>query len=382
MKTVQDTTWLYPDGVVHAKYDYCSFIGENGVFGMAGHGVGLWIVQPSREYVNGGPLRQELTVHGGPDARGGPQQNIMQWVIQGGHFGGASVVMKADQEWSRFYGPVFFYVNQGGSTASLWADAQSRSAAEEGKWPYGFVNQPDYPLLRGAVSGRVKLADGQSARGAWVVLTAPEEKDWCQGAIGYEFWTRADADGKFTIGKVRPGAYTLFASGGNQFEDLRKEGIKVSAGKISDLGTIEWQPVTHGKTIWEIGKADRSSDEFKDGDNFRHYDNFIRYVKNFPDDVSFVIGKSSEKRDWNFAQFGWYAKKPYWSIFFDQRANLTGKGTLTLGIAACSYAHGLQVTLNGKELKSFRPVKSGAALYRSGGRIVCTRCSICRLMRA
>ena len=208
---------------------------------------------------------------------------------------------------------------------------------------------------------------GRAPRGAWVVLTALEEKDWCQGAIGYEFWTRADADGKFTIGKVRPGAYTLFVSGGNQFEDLRKEGIEVSAGKISDLGTIEWQPVMHGKTIWEIGKADRSSDEFKDGDNFRHYDNFIRYVKNFPDDVSFVIGKSSEKRDWNFAQFGWYAKKPYWSIFFDQPANLTGKGTLTLGIAAWSYAHGLQVTLNGKELKSFRPAKSGAALYRSGG---------------
>src|SRR5205823_1176538 len=57
VQTVQDTTWKYEDGSVHSKYDYSAFIKDDVVFGMAGHGVGMWIVQPSREYVNGGPLR-------------------------------------------------------------------------------------------------------------------------------------------------------------------------------------------------------------------------------------------------------------------------------------------------------------------------------------
>ena len=33
--------------------------------------------------------------------------------------------------------------------------------------------------------------------------------------------------------------------------------------------------------------------------------------------MTFTVGKSRESEDWNFAQWGWYVKKPYWSILFD-----------------------------------------------------------------
>ena len=50
------------------------------------------------------------------------------------------------------------------------------------------------------------------------------------------------------------------------------------------------------------------SQEFKGGDNYRHYDNFPRYPKEFPEDVTFTIGKSKEDEDWNFAQWSIYSK--------------------------------------------------------------------------
>ena len=31
------------------------------------------------------------------------------------------------------------------------------------------------------------------------------------GAMDYQFWTTADANGHFTIPKVRPGSYTLYS---------------------------------------------------------------------------------------------------------------------------------------------------------------------------
>ncbi len=318
LKELQDTTWLYEGGIVQAKYDYCIFTSENAVFGMAGdHGVGMWMLMPSWEYENGGPLHQELSVHQGPLPTG-VQTNIMQWIVQGEHFWRPrGLPVKANEEWSRFYGPMFIYINQGENTASLWEDAKKREKQEEVRWPYDFIHETDYPLVRGTVVGRVHLADGESVKGAWVVLTAEGEEDWAMSSKGYEFWTKEDSVGRFSIGKVRPGKYRIFVSGGDQFEDFHEDGVKVQAGNETDLGTLEWKPLTHGKKLWEIGVADRSTHEFKRGDDVRHYDNYIRYLTDFSNDVNFVIGKSKEQEDWNFAQWGWYAKHPYWSVVFD-----------------------------------------------------------------
>jgi len=367
LDTPMDTSWLYAfDHTVHSKYDYSKFIGEDLIHGIAGNGLGLWLIQPGREYVSGGPLRQELTTHqDSPQTL--PQNNVVLWMLQGNHFGGADIEIGEGEKWSRFYGPAFIYANAGGAVDDLWTDAKKRAAEEDAKWPYGFVKDADYPLERGTVSGQLKISTGDSAKNAWVVLAYPGDTDWCLSTKGYEFWTKADADGKFTISKVRPGNYTLFVTGGNQFEDYLKEGVAVKAG-ANNLGTLNWQPATHGQKLWQIGMPDRSSQEFKDGLNYRHFTNYLRYADVCPDDVTYTVGQSKDSEDWNFAQWGWYMKRPYWSVKFDEPKNLAGRATLTLAFAAWDYPRPMQVTLNGQVIGTVSNLKkSGMAIYRSGG---------------
>ncbi len=365
VKEVQDATWLYDDGKLISKYDFCDFAHDAHVYGMAGHGVGLWMVMPSWESCNGGPLKQELTVHQGP-LPAGPQTNIVQWIVQGEHFGATGIPIKADEKWSRFYGPMFLYINQAPSIDALWADAQNRAAAEIKKWPYAFIKNADYPLVRGTLTGKIHLADGTSPKDAWVVLTDPDEPDFCLASKGYQFWTQADAAGNFTIDKVRPGTYRLHLSGADQPQDFHKDNILIAPHDNLDLGTLEWTPITHGKRLWQIGTFDRSTREFKGGDDFRHYDNFQRYLRNFPHDVAFTIGHSREAADWNMGQWQWYNEHPYWSVFFDSPAAQTGEATLTIALAAAD-ARQLALTLNGHPLKTLDLQTSGAAVYRSGG---------------
>jgi len=98
------------------------------------------------------------------------------------------------------------------------------------------------------------------------------------------------------------------------------------------FGTINWTPPTHGKTLWQVGTADRLAAEFRHGDEPRAYGLWDHYSKDFPNGVNFVIGKSKERTDWNFAQF----PGSTWKIQFDVNEMPKGKVTLTLAIAGAS----------------------------------------------
>jgi rhamnogalacturonan endolyase len=357
VQTVQDTTYRLADGTIYTKYDNSAFTCDYVAHGLAGHGTGLWVVWPSTEFLNGGPLRQDLTVHAG---------NMLLAMFQGGHFGAGGIAVKEGEVWSKLFGPVFIYVNHGPSVEAMWADAKACAARERAQWPYAWLKNEEYPLQRATVSGQMELVGGGSTKDAWVVLAPPDGKDWPLSTNGYMFYSKTDAEGRFSIPKVRPGNYTLFVSGANQFEDFRKENVIVGPQSATDLGVLQWTPITHGRTLWQIGVADRSSSEFKGGDDVRHYGNFLRYPTDFPDDVTFTIGKSHENTDWNFAQWTWYSKKPYWSILFDLPRPEAGKATLTIGLASAQTT-GLAIKVNGKQVAEVKPPKSGPAGYRSGG---------------
>ncbi len=358
---VQDATWRLEDGSYYTKYDNSAYLADHHVHGMAGHGVGLWMIFPSNEFIGGGPFKQELTVH---------KENTLLAMLVGGHFGAGGLRFTDGEAWDKVYGPVFVYVNNGESVDAMWDDAKKRADAEMAKWPYDWLDDKEYPRERGAVAGSIRLTDGGSTKDAWVILS-PTGEDWTQVLKGYDFWTRADAEGRFKITKVRPGAYTLRVIGGDQFEEFRKDGVTVEAGNDTDLGELKWEPVKHGRKLWQIGVADRSSHEFKGGDDFRHYDNFARYAKEFPEDVTFVVGKSKEAEDWGFAQWGVYSKKPVWTIQFDLPEAQKGKATLTIGFTSANPPKGrttnLRVAVNGKEVEVVHLPKTGTAGYRSGG---------------
>jgi rhamnogalacturonan endolyase len=359
VREVQDATWLLEDGSYYTKYNNAAFLADHHVHGMAGHGLGIWMIFASNEFIGGGPFKQELTVH---------KDNTLLAMLVGGHFGSGGLRFKADEPWDKVYGPVFVYFNQGASVEALWEDAKQRAETEVATWPYAWLKRADYPTERGTVSGRVTLADGTDARGAWAMLVPPDE-DWTQVIKGYDYWARVGPDGRFVLSNVRPGCYALVFAGANQFDEFRVPNVEVKAGG-TDLGELTWQPVKHGRTLWQIGVADRSAGEFKGGDNYRHYENFLRYPREFPEDVTFDVGKSKEREDWNFAQWAWYSRKPCWTIRFDLTNSCKGNATLTLGFASVNPPHGkvtnLEVKVNGREVLVVHLAKSGAAGYRSG----------------
>ncbi len=365
VRQVQDTTWQWADGTIYTKYNDSAFLADHHVHGMVGHGLGEWMIMPSNEYVGGGPYKQDLMVHSG---------NTLLSMFVGGHYGANGVRVNAGETWDKVFGPVLLYYNHSEvadpaqNVAALWADAKKETAEQMAEWPYGFVKRDDYPLERGTVSGQIKLTDGTSTKGAWAMLVPEDElagNAWEGNIKGYDFWSPVDAAGRFKMDKVRPGTYALVVAGADQFEPFKQENVVVSA-HATTLGTISWTPVTHGTYLWQIGYADRSSAEFKHGDDARHWENFAYYIGDFPTDVNYTIGKSDYAKDWNYAQWTLYNKTPYWSIHFNLAKALAGKATLTLGMAATSGGDSLVVSVNGQQAASLKMPKTGTSFYRSG----------------
>jgi rhamnogalacturonan endolyase len=357
VEQVQDATERFADGSVYTKYDNAAFNCDDFVHGMAGPRCGIWTIWPSHEFLNGGPLRQDLTVH---------EENTLLAMLQSVHYGAGAVEVAAGDSWSHLYGPLFFYINQGESIDAMWNDAKRRAEVERASWPYKWLAHREYPHQRGIVTGEVKLGDEHPATNAWVVLAPPGDVDWAQSASGYMFWTKTDERGRFSISNVRPRSYNLFVSGADQFIDFCKQDITVGPDQTLNLGTLEWLPITHGRRLWQIGVADRSTREFRDGESPRNFDTFKNYFRDFPDDVTFTIGRSSERDDWYYAQWSWFNKRPWWTIRFDLPSAQSGKATLTLGITSVQPAGEAVVKVNGTQVASLSFKKTGAAGYRSG----------------
>ena len=55
---MQDATSLLKDGSIYTKYNNTAYLAEHHVHGMAGNGLGLWMIFPSNEFIGGGPFKQ------------------------------------------------------------------------------------------------------------------------------------------------------------------------------------------------------------------------------------------------------------------------------------------------------------------------------------
>jgi len=357
---LMDATFLLADGTIQTKYQNSSYWAETPVYGHAGAQVGLWSITASPEYHNGGPLKQGQTVH----------DNVLLRVLTSSHFGAMPVHVAAGEEWTKVYGPVFTYMNTGDGPAALWADARRQQQQEASQWPYQWVTSPAYVKQRGAVSGRWKLTGEPAKTGAWVVLAdraTTENPDWTLQSKGYQFWTHTGPDGQFTIPNVIPGTYTMYISGADQPVQWSRGGLAVSPGETIHLD-VGWTPVRHGVTAWQIGTFDRTAAEFRNGASARDFEMFKRYPEDFPEDVTFTIGASDPAKDWNYAQWALYVKKPVWTIRFQLDSVPQGSGTLTLAFASAQPARGsrtnLEVKVNGSLIDTLYLPKTGTAGYR------------------
>ena len=354
-------------GEVTDKYHWFVDAGDHYVHGWSGtkSELGAWLLHGSNEAQNGGPTKQHNAAHFG---------RMLLRVLTCGHYGAAGIGVAAGEEWNKFYGPWMLYVNSGGSPDALWADAKNKAAAERAAWPLPWIHHALYPQEneRGTVRGKITLQDSQDAsltlKDAWVGLAAPEP-DWQQQSKGYQYWVHAGTDGTFTIPHVRTGDYTLYAFADGVMEEFRHDGVAVKAGSVTELGNLSWQPLHHGKTLWQIGTPDRTAKEFRHGDDYRHWGLWQKYPLEFPQDVYFIIGQSHEHKDWNYAQVNvlkdgqWVGTT--WKVQFDlPQAPKSGTATLRLALASAHNAK-LGIAINGTGIDRYS-TRADNAMIRAG----------------
>lgn len=328
------------DGSIYYKYLRSNYLKDADVYGWAGGGRGAWMVRPSREFINGGPTKQHICAH---------QTDTTPVMIThaiSGHYGSGGMKLDStDGAWKKVIGPYMIYLNKAADPDKAWADAKAKLKTEENSWPYGWMSHPNYTLAagRGTVTGKLNITDGSSVAGAFVILAQPTDgtadTNWQRQGKDYIFWTEAAADGSFTIEKVRPGKYTLYSNVSGVLDEYELDGVTVKAGGTNTLGQLNWTPRKHGKLIWQIGTADRSAAEYRHGDDFRRYGLWFEYPKDFPNGVTYTIGKSKPATDWNFNQWcvknssGGYDLSP-WTIKFDMDEITGDQAVLTVAIAA------------------------------------------------
>ena len=369
--------------------------------GFAGKNVGIWHVLASVEMYNGGPMKTELM-----EGESAYTLNM----INGSHYGlGQAFVMASNEVWSKTYGPYFIYFNNVTNTLTdavqasraLFADAQAQAAAEQTAWPYTWFNNANYVPAsgRGAITGQFVINDtfnpNASASNLWVgIVQQPAVSDgvydfqeWCKA---YEFWTRSDPNGNFTITNVIPGNnYTLYAFGpgaAGTFMSQNQTGgnppwlfdlpaspfsVTITAGATNHLGAVNWTPARVGPTVFEIGCPDRTSGKFRHGDDWFVGDigpsptapspiwtRFLDYPFDFPNGVNYVVGQNRWVTDWNFIQpivvdYAGNENPSSSTITFNLTAAPTNGATasLYLGLAA-DYSGPIIVSVNGSNLGS------------------------------
>ena len=311
----------YPKTLRENKYNYTTLQSENPAFGWASteKKIGFFLVNPSLEYMSGGPTKVEFLCHRDTNAVAAPCV-LNYW--RSSHYGGANVTVAAGEHWTKVVGPLLIYVNSGGDPQALRREALAQQQRESRAWPYAWVRGTDYPAAaeRTTVSGQLVLKDaarpGARLPHLWVGLThpaygvpaatapgaggGPRQIDWQTDAKFYQFWARGDEAGRFQIPHVRAGTYTLHAIADGVLGEYTKTNITIRAGGTLDLGALEWLPVRRGRMLWEIGVPNRTATEFLKGDDYFHDGMPVQYAKLFPRGTVFAIGRSDYRRDWYY----------------------------------------------------------------------------------
>ena len=351
------TTGIYKNSVEH-KYSYNALMYKLQAWGWSStkDHIGVYFMNPSNEYIGGGPDKLDLIDHMTAPGSASYQAIILDYWTSGHYGAGDNTEIPAGQAWGRVVGPIFVYFNSLANaknpsqteldklTASygsgmpavpaewddnalaLWNDAVAKSKQVKAAWPYEWVEGMDYPHKdgRATVTGQLVLDDSQasskllpnlnvglthanfkgSESGYTLLAGNGDIVTWPHDGNYYQFWTEGTADGRFTIPNVRPGKYTLHAFANGVLGEYAKADITVEASKKIDLGKLDWQPIRYGKQIWEIGYPDRTGDKFFKGDpdNYWLWGWGLRYSGLFPNDITYTIGKSDYHKDWFFQE--------------------------------------------------------------------------------
>ncbi|MGC3991189.1 MAG: polysaccharide lyase family protein [Chthoniobacteraceae bacterium] len=347
----------YDSNPVWTKYDWSVYSGPTtsflNTFGAANDQYGVWILNPSSEYLNGGPTKLRGTV----------QDDSMGVNTNDGHGlgdSGPDESLAAGQIWQKIFGPYLIYANTGTSHTALYSDAQTKGAAEVAAWPYSWLTSPGsslYPISRGTITGTLSIP-GQSAANAQIVVCDNPGIDWTwQGAMNYLFSAQADAKGNFSVPNVRPGTYSIFAYVPGVLGDFQMDSVAVTAGSTTALGTITWNPPLQQQRLFRVGTPDRSTGEFRYGNMPKQFGLWFHYLDEVgaTGSVSYTVGTSDPAANWYYAQpvvaaaDGTYAA-PAWYINFNLPAVPPSPCTLKLALAGSAGSGAFHVYVNGTDV--------------------------------
>ena len=178
-------TGLYQGQVEH-KYDYSANQFDVRAWGWSSSDkhVGIWLVNPSVEYLSGGPTKYELSSHRdatfNTNALDAPAPPTLLNYWRSSHYGGSICNLAATDAWTKVVGPFLIYCNSAKTHDAMWRDALAQADKESAKWPFDWVNGVDYPHKneRATVSGKIVLEDPQAPglkmKNLLVGLTAPD----------------------------------------------------------------------------------------------------------------------------------------------------------------------------------------------------------------
>ena len=371
-------------GHAEHKYGYSAILSEVPAYGWSStkNRIGLWIINPSIEYLAGGPTKVELTGHLDVNPGGIPTL-LNMW--PGSHYGGSSLRAAEGEEWTKMIGPFLIHLNRDADPESLWKSPLAQAEKEKTAWPYAWLKHDAYPASkeRGTVSGAIAVNGEPVLPARLHVGLVPleyevrarfgrENVNWQRDAKYYQFWTQSDANGRFSIPHVRHGTYELRAFGDGILGEFVKSPIVVKPGEALELGIQSWQPERFGEMIWEIGVPDRSAAEFRHGEHYWQWGNYQKYAADFPNDVNFVVGQSDWHRDWNYAQpprvdsRGRVVRATTWRIEFNLPKARPGKATLRLAIAGSRTERGILVSVNDTAVGGTGPLPDTGVMHRDG----------------
>lgn len=380
-------------GQVEHKYDYSAVQFDTPAYGWSStkQHVGLWMVTPSYEYMSGGPTKLELTTHRDAtfsDSLTAPAAPTILNVWKGPHYGGTSLFVSKGEEWTKTVGPFLLYCNSAPTHDAMWKDALAKAASESRQWPYSWATSLDYPNAaeRGNLKGQIVLRDlgypHTRMTHLLVGLTHPdyslpngEKINWQKDGKYYQYWTRGDTKGTFSIANVRPGTYTLHAIADGVLGEYVQTNVTISAGKPLDIGKLIWKPLRYGRQLWQIGIPDRTSGEFLHGNHYWQWGIYNEYPKDFPHDVHYVIGKSDFHKDWNMMQVPHAldttgksrGTATTWSVIFNLSRSEQGQAILRLALAGTE-AQSLAIAVNNHPVATLSHLPNTSAIHRDADR--------------
>ncbi len=367
----------------YTKYDWAVSMRDHSVHGLYGNGYGIWSVTPNRESFNGGPFRQDLTLHQTTEAP------VLLVEPHATHFGAMPVDTYGD--WAKTYGPYFVLLTQGTDPAQMRREALSYALFDKHAAFYDRVALEGWvpSTSRVTVTGKAKVPGEKSMEGALVILS--DNRVAAQDTTeGFQYWADVERNGSFALANVRPGTYRLTVTKPGVWGEYSMDDVVVDRGQLK-IKNVEWKPAANGKTLWQLGTPDRTSAEYRRGEESRRYDAFALFAGDFPEGVQYAVGKSGPQ-DWGYIQHQVLEGKPQapWSLSFDLAAfdadKAAGKGrkaTLTVALAAWAMGSAipvpnvttnLTIRVNGEPFVwEFQPSDAKGATYRSShaGRNFC-----------